>query len=59
MSPSIHLRRMMVSLSAVLSLLSAAASMPLALRVSTWSFIRLMSGDTTMVVPGNAKAGIW
>ena len=59
MSPDIHFRRTMVSVSFVLSLFSAAASMPLALSVSTWSFIRLMSGETTMAVPSIARAGIW
>ena len=29
------------------------------LSAATWSFIRLISGETTSVIPGSISAGIW
>ena len=56
-SPASHLRRMMVSSVISVLLLSATAGMPFALSASTWSCIKLMSGDMTTAVPGKANAG--
>ena len=36
-----------------------AARTPLCTSALTWSFIRLMSGDTTSVMPGSSSAGNW
>ena len=33
--------------------------MPVFIRLSTWSFIRDISGDTTIVIPLNTMAGTW
>ena len=40
-------------------LLMKEASIPLALRESTWSFISAMSGETTRVRPLKHRAGSW
>jgi hypothetical protein len=34
------------------------ASIPLAFKLSTWSFIKAISGDITIVIPENKEAGI-
>ena len=34
-----------------------AAATPACTSAPTWSFIRLTSGDTTMVIPGRSSAG--
>jgi len=39
--------------------LTYAAGMPASLSASTWSRIREISGETTMVTPGSNVAGIW
>ncbi|CUQ63522.1 Uncharacterised protein [Segatella copri] len=40
-------------------LFSASAGIPFALSASTWSCIRLMSGEMTTAVPSIANAGTW
>ena len=39
--------------------LTYAAGMPASLSASTWSRIREISGEMTMVTPGSSVAGIW
>lgn len=39
--------------------LRQVAGMPRATRLSTWSFMREMRGETTRVMPSMARAGSW
>ena len=41
------------------SLVPQAAGIPFATKASTWSFIRAISGDTTIVTPSRHRAGNW
>ena len=43
----------------LLLLFKARAAIPLARKLSTWSFINEIRGDTTMAVPSNMSAGNW
>ena len=49
---------MMVSSVRSFPLFRAAASIPLARKASTWSRMRLISGEMTIAVPFMANAGI-
>ena len=43
----------------VIALFNKIAWIPISFNEVTWSYIKEINGDTTIVIPSNIKAGTW
>ena len=57
--PCRHSKRILASVVSSFVLFRARAMMPFACKLSTWSFISDIRGETTMAVPSMSRAGSW